>query len=145
MNYEFEHSIECPVSKDFAWRFWSDIENWIVVDSSVEWVKLEGDFIVGTKGFTKPRGAEPAEWELLEVEDGKSAVIGIFLPGAVLKFHWNFADSSSTDGVLISQRVTLTGEQTENYAEGMEFLKKEMPQGMQNLVKGMIKAAGSDA
>ena len=142
MNYEFEYSVECPISKDFAWQFWSDVANWPVVDSSVESVKLDGDFAAGTKGVTKPRGAETTEWELLEVEDGKGAVIGILLPGAVLKFHWTFADSSA-GGTMISQRVTLTGEGVENYAEGMEFLKKEMPQGMQNLVNGMIKAAGA--
>lgn len=144
MSYEFEHSVECPVDKDFAWRFWSNVENWPVVDSSVESVRLDGNFAAGTKGFTTPRGAEETEWELLEVEDGKSAIVGIFLPGTVLKFHWNFADSS-LGGTIISQRVTLTGEQTENYAEGMEFLKKGVPEGMQSLANGMVKAANSMA
>src|SRR5215213_4346622 len=144
MSYKFECSVECPVEKDFAWRFWTDVANWSAVDSSVESVTLDGDFAAGTKGFTKPRGAEATEWELLEVVPGESAVIGIFLPGAVLKFRWQFADSAA-GGTLISQRVTLAGEQAGNYADGMKFLEKGIPEGMKSLAKGMVEAAESGA
>jgi len=65
---EFEHSIECQVGRDFAWKFWTNVDNWAAVDPAVEWAKLEGPFIAGTKGRTKPRGADPNEWEV----DGQS-------------------------------------------------------------------------
>ena len=145
MSYEFECSVECPVEKDFAWRFWSDVANWSVVDSSVESVRLDGEFVAGTKGFTKPRGADETAWELLEVVPGEGAVIGIFLAGAVLKFHWKFADSPAGGGTLISQLVVLTGERAADYAEGMKFLEKGVPEGMKSLAKGMTEAAHSGA
>jgi hypothetical protein len=144
MRYEFECSVECRVEKDFAWGFWSDVANWSVVDPSVEAVTLDGDFAAGTKGLTKPRGADAAEWELLEVVAGESAVIGIFLPGAVLKFYWKFADSPA-GGTLITQRVELAGGRAGAYAEGMKLLEKGIPEGMQSLAKGMSEAAGSGA
>jgi len=25
--WKFEHSVECQVAKDFAWRFWTDVTN----------------------------------------------------------------------------------------------------------------------
>ena len=28
MAYRFEYSIECPVAREFARRFWSDVNNW---------------------------------------------------------------------------------------------------------------------
>ena len=26
--WAFEHSVECPVTTEFAWRFWTDVNNW---------------------------------------------------------------------------------------------------------------------
>jgi hypothetical protein len=42
---KFEHSVECQVRRDFAWKFWTNVDNWAVVDPAVEWAKLEGLFI----------------------------------------------------------------------------------------------------
>jgi hypothetical protein len=39
MAWEFEHSVECQVSRDFAWRFWTNVANW-TLDTSVESVTL---------------------------------------------------------------------------------------------------------
>ncbi|HEV2704756.1 MAG TPA: SRPBCC family protein [Pyrinomonadaceae bacterium] len=145
MSYEFEHAIECPVSRELAWRFWSHVENWAAVDSTVESVKLDGPFAGGTKGTTKPRGSSPNEWELLEVENGKRAVIGLSVPGAVLKFLWEFENEASGSGTLIRQRVILEGERADNYAAGMKELEAAIPEGMQNLVRGILRAAQEDA
>jgi hypothetical protein len=113
---EFEHSTECQVGRDFAWRFWTNIDNWAVVDPAVEWAKLEGPFIAGTKGRTKPRGADPNEWKLAEVEEGKRAVIELAAPGATMKFHWSFADLPG-GGVRLTQKITFEGERAAEYEE----------------------------
>ncbi|HYY58570.1 MAG TPA: SRPBCC family protein [Pyrinomonadaceae bacterium] len=144
MSYEFEHSIECPVSRDFAWQFWSNVENWAAVDPAVESVELSGPFVAGTKGTTKPRGLAPTEWELIEAQDGRRAVIGLAVPGAVLRFLWTFEDTAC-GGTLITQRVTLGGERAGDYAAGMKELEKGVPEGMRSLAQGIIRAAGGDA
>src|SRR5262245_46356895 len=102
---EFEHSIECQVGRDFAWKFWTNIDNWAVVDPAVEWAKLEGPFIAGTKGRTKPRDADANEWKLAEVEEGKRAVIELAAPGATVKIIWSFADLPG-GGVRVKQKNT---------------------------------------
>jgi len=137
---EFEHSIECQVARDFAWKFWTNIDNWAVVDPAVEWAKLEGPFIAGTKGRTKPRGADTNEWKLAEVEEGKRAVIELAAPGATVKFHWSFADLPG-GGVRMKQKITLEGERTAEYEEGMKLLEKGVPYGMEKLAEAMLKAA----
>jgi len=38
-EWTFEHTIECSVSSDFAWKFWTKVENW-VVDADLESVEL---------------------------------------------------------------------------------------------------------
>jgi polyketide cyclase/dehydrase/lipid transport protein len=137
---EFEHSIECQVGRDFAWKFWTNVDNWSAVDPAVEWAKLEGPFITGTIGRVKPRGADPNEWKLAEVEEGKRAVIEMALPGATVKFHWNFADMTG-GGARITQKVTLEGERAAEYEEGMKPMEKGIPSGMEKLIDSMVKAA----
>jgi len=139
-GHSFEHSIECQIGRDFAWKFWTNIDNWAVVDPAVEWAKLEGPFIAGTKGRTKPRGADPNEWKLAEVEEGKRAVIELAAPGTTMKFHWSFADLPG-GGVRLTQIITFEGERAAEYEEGMKMLEKEVPSGMERLVEAMVKAA----
>lgn len=91
----FSYSIDCQANKDFAWGFWSDVNNWAVVDPGVESASLDGPFAAGTKGTTKPRGLEPTEWSLVEVQEGNSATIEIAVPGAVVRFVWRFEESES--------------------------------------------------
>ena len=139
MVREFEHSIECPVSRDFAWRFWTDVANW-TNDVSVESVTLDGQFAAGAKGVTKPRGGGPIEWRLVEVQDRCAALIEIALPGATAKFHWRYEDAAG-GGVRITQRVTLEGERAVDYLEGTARLENGIPQGMRKLAEVMIRAA----
>ncbi|MEN3332003.1 MAG: hypothetical protein V7641_1368 [Blastocatellia bacterium] len=139
MEWEFAHSVECPVSREFAWQFWTDVDNWLF-DISVESVTLDGPFAAGTIGTTKPRGGDPINWQLLEVEDGHRAVVEINLPGAVVKFHWQFEDLPNA-ATRIFQQVTMEGEGAANYIAGAAELEKGIPQGMGKLAEEISKAA----
>ena len=112
--WKFEHSVECQVSRDFAWQFWTNVDNW-VLDPSVESVKLNGSFAAGTKGTTKPRDLDPVDWQLTEVQDRSSAVIEIPAPGAIVRFsggsrilpagvHGSLSRSGSKVSRLLSTR-----------------------------------------
>jgi hypothetical protein len=138
--WNFEHSVECQATKDFAWQFWSNVKNWEVVDPGVEWVRIDGPFASGTKGVTKPRGSDLAEWTLVDVQPGKSAIVEIAIPGAIVRFKWIFEDSEQGGAKLI-QKVTLEGEQADNYTEGMKGLEQGIPSGMQKLADAIDKAA----
>jgi hypothetical protein len=136
MVWEFEHSVECRVSRDFAWRFWTDVSNWML-DTSLESVTFDGPFAAGAKGVNKPRGGDPIEWRIVEVQDRSGAVIEIALPGANVKFNWRFEDTVD-GGVRMTQRVTLEGERAEDYVEGMKQLEWGIPQGMQKMAEVMV-------
>lgn len=137
---EFEHTLTCPAPRAVAWQFWSNVNNWAVVDPAVEWVKLEGDFVAGTVGRTKPVGLEPNEWRLAEVQDGTSAIIEVQAPGAVLRFLWTFSEIGAEE-TSIEQRVTLQGEQAADYEEALQGLAQGIPAGMEKLKAGIIQAA----
>lgn len=140
--WKFEHSIECRVSRDFAWQFWTNVDNWAVVDPGVESVKLDGPFVAGSKGSTKPSNMASVDWQLTEVEDRTRALIEIAAPGAVAKFLWIFADAEG-GGTRITQQASLEGEQADQYAQtfGKE-LEKGMPPGMQRLADAIEAANG---
>jgi uncharacterized protein YndB with AHSA1/START domain len=142
MTYAFTHSVECPVGREFAWAFWSDVENWARVDPSVDSVKLDGPFVAGARGETRPRGGEMVEWTIAEVSEGRGAVVEINLSGALLKFAWTFEETEG-GGARMTQRVTLEGERAGDYAEGMRELERGIPVGMCKLAEAMARASGA--
>ncbi|MEW6736815.1 MAG: SRPBCC family protein [Acidobacteriota bacterium] len=140
--WQFKHSVECSISVEFAWQFWTDVNNWAVVDPAVEWVSLNGAFATGSQGTTKPRGAQPTNWTLVEVQDSSKAVIEIAVSGAALTFHWKF-EATNNGGTKLTQEVHLSGERAEDYLEAVKWLEQDIPAGMHKLVEGIIKVATS--
>ena len=144
MGYEFRHSTDAPVSRDFAWQFWTNVENWVVVDPSVEWVNLDGTFASGARGTTKPQGFAQTGWMLSGVQEGRRAVIEVAVPGAVMRFLWVFEESAG-GGTRITQRVSLEGERAEDYLGGMKEFEEGIPAGMRSLAQAMVRAANGAA
>ena len=139
MSWQFQYAVDCPVGRAFAWQFWSNVENWLF-DTSLESIALDGPFAAGTSGTSKPRGGDPLNWQLTEVEDGRRAVIEIDLPGAVARFHWQFEDLPD-GGTRITERATLEGERAADYMAGTAELEKGIPDGMRRLVEEIVNAA----
>ncbi|HEV3471091.1 MAG TPA: SRPBCC family protein [Pyrinomonadaceae bacterium] len=141
--WEFQHSHECGVGREFAWRFWTEVGNWAAVDPSVERAELDGPFAAGAKGTTKPRGAGPVSWRVTEAEAPSRAVIEVPAPGASLKFIWSFEDAGG-GRTLITQRIVFEGERAAEYAGAMgEELRAGAPAGMRSLCAAMSARAAS--
>lgn len=138
--WTFEHSVTCEADKEFAWKFWTNVENWPVVDPAVEAVTLDGAFAAGAIGTTKPVNLEPVNWQLIEVQDGESAVVEITVPGASAKFHWIFADMDGGN-TRITQRASIEGENADDYLEFGKGLEMGIPPGMQRLADAIAWAA----
>lgn len=140
MAYVFTHSVECVAGRGFAWAFWSEVGNWAAVDPAVESVELDGPFASGARGETRTRGGGPVEWRLAEVSEGMGAVVEISLPGALVRFAWEFEESGG-EATRITQRVTLEGEREGEYIEGMKMLEQNMPAGMGRLAEAIASAS----
>jgi len=59
--WAFSHSVKCPVTREFAWRFWTNVSNWRL-DADVEAVELNGPFAAGSQGVTLMRSSGRIEW-----------------------------------------------------------------------------------
>lgn len=130
--WDFLHSVETAAARGFAWRFWTDVNNW-AFDTSVEWVRLDGPFASGTKGATKSPGLDPVQWVLTDVQAEREATVEIYLQEATLQFHWRFEDLAG-GGTRITQRARLTGAAADSFAQQVapEF-EKGIPAGMAKL------------
>ena len=137
-EWAFEHAIECRVSREFAWNFWTNVQNWLL-DADVESVELHGAFATGARGVTISKKSGRVEWLVAEAMPPERAVLEFSAPGAVARFTWIF------DGVkgrtLVTQRVNLSGEQAAMYGAtiGSE-LQVGIPDGMQRLCQAMETA-----
>jgi len=137
--WRLEHSVECEVTKEFAWSFWTHVPNW-KLDADVEAVELDGPFAEGSSGATITRSFGRVAWRIVMVKAESEAVLEIPAPGAVVRFHWIFQDLSGR--TRITQQVGIEGEQAAlivgMIAAGLE---SGIPAGMQKLCESMVKAA----
>jgi hypothetical protein len=49
-------SHETATSPEAVWRVLADLDQWATWDTSMEWVRLEGAFQVGSQVTMKPKG-----------------------------------------------------------------------------------------
>lgn len=136
-TYTFEYGIECPVAREFAWRFWSTVSNW-ALDSDVESVELNGPFASGSHGVTMSRSSGRIEWKLSNVQAEKGAVVEISVPGAKAQFEMLFEDSGSV--TRITQRIRIEGE---NALALGQALQQGIPEGMKKFCTKMAEAASN--
>lgn len=139
--WTFSNSVECRVTRTFAWRFWTNVNNW-KLDADVEAVALTGPFASGSHGTTVTRSSGRIEWRLVDVRDEVEATVEISLPGALGRFHWTFEDLGGT--TRITQRVSFGGEQVLALAGALDDgLARGIPAGMQKLSESMEQSARS--
>jgi hypothetical protein len=134
--WKFEHSVDCAVPRDVAWRFWTDVSNWAAIDPAVESVELDGPFAAGTAGRTKPRDMDFIAWRLADVVDGRSALVEIPAPGAVLRCVWTFEDLPA-GGTRMTQRASIEGERADEYAPFGKAMEIGIPAVMERMAEAM--------
>jgi hypothetical protein len=139
--WSFEHSVDCGVTVEFAWNFWTDVRNW-VLDADVESVEIDGPFAAGTRGFTSSKSSGRVEWRIVEAKIGR-AVIEFPFSSAVGRFVWTFEDIGGR--TRITQHCTVGGEQADILAKVVgPRLEAGIPAGMGKLCGAMEHAARSE-
>jgi len=134
----FEHSVQCDVTAEFAWQFWTDVKNW-ALDADVETIEIGGPFAAGTRGVTNSKSSGRIEWRIAEIQPGR-AVIEFPLSGAVGRFIWTFEGTAGR--TRITQHCTLEGQQAETFAKAVgPTLQAGIPAGMEKLCRAMENAA----
>jgi hypothetical protein len=131
--WSFEFSVDCSVSPDFAWRYWTNVKNW-ALDLDVESIALNGPFEAGVRGVTISKSSGAIEWRIAEVQPGR-AVLEFPAPGALATFIWTFVDSDG--GTKITQCADLSGPNAARYVDFARALEAGIPAGMRKLCEAM--------
>ena len=104
--WEMAHSVETDAPPDVAWKYWTNIENWIDPPAEFE---LEGPFVEGARGVTRIPGQSSLHWVIREMHPPETATIEAQLDVASLSFEWRF--TGLADGrTRLTQCVELRGE-----------------------------------
>ena len=129
------HAVEVDLPRDAAWRYWTRVENW-AVDAAIDQVRLDGPFRAGARGETVVRGSSKiVPWTIVEVEEGRRAVLDVHAGGLIARFGWQFEELP--DGrTRMTQNVTVHGRPADAAAVAAE-LAQTMPAGMARLAAAM--------
>jgi uncharacterized protein YndB with AHSA1/START domain len=134
------HAVEVDVPPAEAWRYWTHVENW-AVDPAVDHVRLDGSFRAGAHGETVLSGSyEVVSWTIVEVDDGKRAVLEIPAGGLIARCTWWF-DQLPRARTRLTQHIIVHGSDSEAAAAAAE-LAQTMPAGMARLAAAMERSAG---
>ena len=134
-TWTFQHSLECAVSRHFAWTYWTDITNWNDPPAKFE---LDGPFAVGSR-LTTTLPDQTLNSLIRYVEPGYAATIEMQLPDGVLSFNWTFEDLPETRS-RITQRLVLSTASPALVAQA-RVLEQTVPQGMSKLIASIEEAA----
>src|SRR3954464_7645 len=129
-------SVDVDVAVSFAWQYMRDVRNWGAPPAECG---LEGRFAAGTGGTRKMPGQPTNSWIIRDVDPGRAYTIegSSFLENAVLQVHWQF-DSLREDRTRLTQRLELSGENADRYAEQVRSaFEPHLEPGMQRIARMM--------
>jgi hypothetical protein len=133
-----EHSVEVPVSLDFAWRFRTDVPTW---DDPPARFVLDGPFVDGAAGTTILPDQPPLMWRVRDVRLAEAFTIEMELDGAVLRAEWMFAEISD-DRTRMTQRLVLSGPNAVSYREQVQSgFAPTLADGMNRIAMQMVAAS----
>jgi hypothetical protein len=132
-----EHSVDVPVTPDFAWEIRTDVSTW---NDPPARFSIEGAFMEGARGTTLIPGQDPLRWVIGLVVPGRSFVVEVLLEGALLSFEWHF-DALADQGTRMTQRIRLSGENAEAYvAQVQRGFGPTLVEGMNRIAEQLIEA-----
>src|SRR5260370_37996434 len=99
--WTFQYSIECNTSREFAWRYWTDISNW---DDPPARFELDGPFEVGSQ-LTTTLPDQTYHSIIRDVDPDRSATIEMQLTESVRSSRCAFEDPTESR-TRIAQRLT---------------------------------------
>jgi len=141
--WRLKHTVIACASAEFAWAFWTSVENWAAVDDDIESVRIDDarGFRAGVTGTTVTvSGSSEVHWVISEAEEPQSARIQFAAPDVVLESRWTF-DALGNDTCAIGQEMVLYGPGAGSIQDEVdEGMRAGLPAGMSSLAQA-IEAA----
>jgi uncharacterized protein YndB with AHSA1/START domain len=103
-----EHKAETAASPAAVWRVLRDLDDWPSWDTSMEWVRLQGPFRVGSEVVMKPKGQDPITSVIVEAVEDRVYADRTDLGEVTLRFSHTLEPLAS-GGTAVTHRLEITG------------------------------------
>ena len=129
-----EHVGETAVDSGAVWRVLRDLDTWASWDTSMEWVRLEGPFGVGTRVSMKPYGQDPITSVIVEAVENRVYADQTEFGGVTLRFS-HALEPLASGGTRVTHRLEITGPEADRVAPELgPAITEDFPQAMDALL-----------
>ena len=103
-----EHTGEAAASPEAVWRVLRELDDWPAWDTSMEWVRLQGPFGVGSQVLMKPKGQEPITSLIVEATENRVYADETEFGEVRLRFSHTL-EPLAHGGTTVMHRLEITG------------------------------------
>lgn len=102
------HTGETTASRDAVWQVLRAIDDWAAWDTSMEWVRLDGPFRVGSTVTMKPKGQDPITSVIVEAAENQVYADETQFGDVTLRFSHTL-ETLDNGGTRVIHRLAITG------------------------------------
>ncbi len=127
-----EHTAETAASPEAVWHVLRDLDQWASWDTSMEWVRLQGPFQVGSQVTMKPKGQDPITSVIVEATENQRYADQTDLGEVTLRFGRTLQPLAG--GTRVTHRLEITGPAEEVGPELGPAITEDFPEALDALL-----------
>jgi uncharacterized protein YndB with AHSA1/START domain len=132
--WEHEHTAETDVPRELIWKTLADIDGWTAWDTSMEAIRLDGPFAVGSRVLMTPAGQDAIESTIVEITPGERYADETTFGGATLRFSHTLS-SPAAGTTRIVHRLEITGADADQLGPELgPMITEDFPEAMTGLI-----------
>ncbi len=129
-----EHTAETAASPQAVWHVLRDLDQWGSWDTSLEWVRLQGPFQVGSQVTMKPKGQDPVASVIVEATENRVYADQTTLGEVTLRFSHTL-EPLEGGGTKVTHRLEITGPAADQVGPELgPAITEDFPQAMEALL-----------
>jgi uncharacterized protein YndB with AHSA1/START domain len=125
-----EHTAATAASPEQVWQVLRDLDQWGAWDTSLEWVRLQGPFQVGSQVVMKPKGQDPITSVIVEATENSVYADQTTLGEVTLRFSHTL-EPLEGGGTTVTHRLEITGPAAEEVGPA---ITEDFPEAMAALL-----------
>jgi hypothetical protein len=132
--WSHEYTVETAVPKELIWKALADIDSWTVWDTSMEAIKLDGPFAVGSEISMTPAGQDSIRSTIVEIAELERYADETSFAGVALRFSHTLTGLAD-GGTRIVHRLEITGAEADQVGPEIgPMITSDFPEAMDGLI-----------
>ncbi|BCJ30320.1 SRPBCC family protein [Actinocatenispora sera] len=132
--WQHEYVAETPADPERVWQVLRDLDRWADWDTSMESVRLDGEFRVGSQVVMTPVGQDAITSTIVEISDGVAYADVTQFGGVTLRFRHSLEPLTS-GGTRVRHRLEITGDAADTLGPELgPQITEDFPEAMAGLL-----------